>query len=42
MKDVFKYVGLFFVGLFVAIILYPFLHEAGQTVVVGIAGQGSR
>ena len=38
MKDVFKYVGLFFVGLFVAIILYPFLHEAGHSMVAILVG----
>ena len=38
MKDVFKYVGLFFVGLFVAIIIYPFLHEAGHSIVAILVG----
>ena len=38
MKDVFKYVGLFFVGLFVAIIIYPFLHEAGHSMVAILVG----
>ncbi len=38
MKDVFKYVGLFFVGLFVAIIIYPFLHEAGHSMMAILLG----
>lgn len=38
MKDVFKYVGLFFVGLFVAIIIYPFLHEAGHSMMAILVG----
>ena len=38
MKDVFKYVGLFFAGLFVAIILYPFLHEAGHSMAAILVG----
>ena len=38
MKDIFKYVGLFFVGLFVAIIIYPFLHEAGHSIVAILVG----
>ena len=32
MKDIFKFFGLLLVGLFVAIILYPFLHESGHLV----------
>ena len=38
MKDVFKYVGLFFVGLFVAIIIYPFLHEVGHSMMAILLG----
>ena len=38
MKDIFKYVGLFFVGLFVAIIIYPFLHEAGHSMMAILVG----
>lgn len=38
MKDIFKYVGLFFVGLFVAIVIYPFLHEAGHSMVAILVG----
>lgn len=33
MKDILKCMGLLFVGLFVAVIVYPFLHEAGHSVV---------
>ena len=38
MKDVLKYLGLFFVGLFVAIIIYPFLHEAGHSMAAILVG----
>ena len=38
MKDILKYVGLFFVGLFVAIIIYPFLHEAGHSMAAILVG----
>ena len=38
MKDILKYAGLLFVGLFVAIIIYPFLHEAGHSMVAILAG----
>lgn len=38
MKDILKYVGLFFVGLLVAIIIYPFLHEAGHSMMAILVG----
>ena len=38
MKDILKYVGLFFVGLFVAIIIYPFLHESGHSMMAILVG----
>ena len=38
MKDILKYLGLFFVGLFVAIIIYPFLHEAGHSMAAILVG----
>lgn len=38
MRDILKYVGLFFVGLFVAIIIYPFLHEAGHSMMAILVG----
>lgn len=38
MRDILKYAGLLFVGLFVAIIIYPFLHEAGHSVVAILVG----
>lgn len=38
MKDILKYVGLFLVGLFIAIILYPFLHEAGHSMMAILVG----
>lgn len=38
MKDILKYAGLFFVGLFVAIIIYPFLHEAGHSMMAILVG----
>lgn len=38
MKDILKYAGLLFVGLFVAIIIYPFLHEAGHSMVAILVG----
>lgn len=38
MKDVFKCVGLLMVGLFVAVIVYPFLHEVGHSVVAILVG----
>lgn len=38
MRDILKYAGLFIVGLFVAIIIYPFLHEAGHSMVAILVG----
>ena len=38
MRDFLKYAGLFFVGLFVAIIIYPFLHEAGHSMMAILVG----
>ena len=38
MKDILKYAGLFLVGLFVAIIIYPFLHEAGHSMMAILVG----
>ncbi len=38
MKDILKCVGLLTVGLFVAIIVYPFLHEAGHFVATVLVG----
>lgn len=42
MKDILKYLGLFFVGLFVAIIIYPFLHEAGHSIAAILVGANVR
>lgn len=38
MRDILKYVGLFFGGLFVAIIMYPFLHELGHSMMAILVG----
>lgn len=38
MRDILKYAGLLFVGLFVAIIIYPFLHEAGHSIMAILVG----
>lgn len=38
MKDVLKCMGLLFVGLFAAIILYPFLHESGHSIIAVFVG----
>lgn len=38
MKDVLKYIGLLTVGLFVAIVVYPFLHECGHSIMAILVG----
>ena len=38
MKDILKCIALLFVGLFVAGVLYPFLHETGHSVVAILIG----
>ncbi len=38
MKDMAKVIGLFTVGLFVAVILYPILHEFGHSLMTVICG----
>ena len=38
MKDALKALGILAMGLFVAIIVYPFLHEAGHTIATVLAG----
>ncbi len=38
MKDVFKAIGLLFIGLIMAIIVYPILHEIGHVVITVLTG----
>lgn len=38
MKDILKCIGLLMVGLFVAVIGYPFLHETGHSIVALLVG----
>lgn len=38
MKDILKCMGLLIVGLFVAVIGYPFLHESGHSIVALLVG----
>lgn len=38
MKDTLKCMGILFVGLFVAVIIYPFLHESGHSLVALLVG----
>lgn len=38
MKDILKCIGLLIVGLFVAVIGYPFLHETGHSIVALLVG----
>lgn len=38
MKDFLKMIGLIAVGLFVAVIIYPFLHETGHTLIALLVG----
>lgn len=38
MKDILKCIGLLIVGLFVAVIVYPFLHETGHSIVALAVG----
>ncbi len=38
MKDILKCIGLLIVGLFVAVMVYPFLHESGHSLVAFLVG----
>ena len=38
MKDIFRFLGLIIVGLFVSIIVYPFLHETGHAITAILVG----
>ena len=38
MKDILKCIGLLIVDLFVAVMIYPFLHEAGHSLVAFLVG----
>ena len=38
MKEILKCIGLIFVGLFVAVIIYPFLHEVGHSILAILVG----
>lgn len=38
MKNIFKYIGLFFIALLTSVIVYPFFHEAGHSVAAVLVG----
>lgn len=38
MKNIFKYLSLFFMALFTSVIVYPFFHEAGHSVAAVLVG----
>lgn len=38
MKNILKYIGLFFIALFTSVIVYPFFHETGHCVAAVLVG----